>query len=262
MAEASQNSASAAAVPAETLDRVQEALRRSLKYLPATAQQKLAELRDPKTLRALALLLLGWGVSHVVGLGFLGDAVAFLFTIHEGIVVAGELAGAINAARSATTDAQLENAAKLFAASLTDLIIDGVVALLGAAAFKRLRDGIEGVRLRFTGKAGAPAIEVSRVSEPRPGGPKEAEPRPAGTKAAEPRPESRRPVEEPVTRQGPGTTKAAAAAVALGLKSGATTLGQVNPWPWLAGALALLGLLLLVGGALSVRTSKGSLSHG
>lgn len=252
MAEASQNSAGAAAVPAETLDRVQEALSRSLKYLPATAQQKLAELRDPKTLRALAFLLLGWGVSHVVGLGFLGDAVAFLFTIHEGIVVAGELAGAINAARSATTDAQLENAAKLFAASLTDLIIDGVVALLGAAAFKRLRDGIEGVRLRFTAKAGAPAIEVSRVSEPRPNGPKEAEPRPEG----------RRPVEEPVARQGPGTTKAAAAAVALGLKSGATTLGQVNPWPWLAGALALLGLLLLVGGALSVRTSQRSLSHG
>ncbi len=245
-------------IPADALGRVEEALSRAWKYLPDTAKERLAEFKDPATLKALAVLLAVWAGLHLVGVGQIADLIGLILAGVEGARVSWEGITAVRMAINAKNDAELEAAAKQLAATMTDTVIDLLAVLLGNFIFRQLRSALNEVRVTFTRNTLA---EPPRVVEPpgsRPVAPKEPIERPGRVEELG---ESSKPGSRPVEGSRPAEGGLATNGFgALGVATGAVTLRDFIPWLGVGGVV--LGIFLLLIGAATARTAARRVAHG
>jgi hypothetical protein len=117
-----------------TVDRLGEALRRSLPYLPGNTRQAVEEMLRPENLAMIAGVLTVWAGSHFFGIGEIVDVVLLTvgvvglgFAVFEG---AGALYDFTTVAISARSDSQLDVAARHFARAVTLLGVSTLQALL------------------------------------------------------------------------------------------------------------------------------------
>jgi hypothetical protein len=115
-------------------DKIAEAMRRSLSYLPAESRAVVESLLKPETLAIIAGTLVVWAGSHFLGVGeivdviLLGVGVATLgFAVFEG---AGAFSDFASHALKAGADPDFEQAGKSFAQAVTLLGLSVIQALL------------------------------------------------------------------------------------------------------------------------------------
>ena len=127
-------------IPAE---RVGEAMRRSLPYLPGEARATVEAMLSPESLAIIAVTLGIWAGSHFFGVGEVVDVILGVvgvvtlgWSVFEG---AGELYKFAKTALNATTDEDLETAGKHFARAITILGISTVQAVLLHGQVKAIR---------------------------------------------------------------------------------------------------------------------------
>lgn len=115
-------------------EKVAEAMRRSLPYLPFEARSIVESLIRPETIGIITGTLMIWAGSHFVGVGQIVDiillgigVVALGFAVFEG---AGELLTFATTALDAHSTAQLDAAGQHFARAVTVLGFSTVQAVL------------------------------------------------------------------------------------------------------------------------------------
>ena len=144
-------------------DKVAEALRRSLPYVPAEARKIVEGMLSPTSLAIVAGTLVAWAGSHFFGIGEIVDAVLLVvgfltlgFTVFDG---AREFYDFATLAVNASSDADLESAARHFGRA---------VSLLGIAAVQALL--LKG-QARVVAERGMPTVKPRiQVGEPPPAG--------------------------------------------------------------------------------------------
>jgi len=230
------NTPSAPPVPDAALDRFLEAMWRSRKYLSAEKQRKIDELWNLDTFVAFGFLVLVWAGFQFTPIGWIADAALAAYGAYQIGGTLLEFLGAAKDAAYATTDQALELAAKQLAHAMSDAVVDIIAAILGAAAFGRLRGLLRSWRGKILPKNSRwlDAERAPKVVE-EPGRGKLAEP--AKPKISD---------------------YAIGAAQGVGLQAGSVALGGVNPWPWVAGVATVLGLVLVVAGLASSSSSSSS----
>lgn len=121
-------------VSMSSADKVAEAMRRSLPYLPGEARGVVESLLQPATLAIVTGTVVLWAGSHFVGVGEVVDiillvvgAVALGFAVFEG---AGALYEFATTSIGARTSADLDRAGRHFARAVTILGISTVQAVL------------------------------------------------------------------------------------------------------------------------------------
>ncbi len=127
------------------MDKVGEAMRRSLPYLPGEARHAVEALLEPETLAIIAASVVAWAGSHLIGVGEFVDvillvvgAVVLGFSVFDG---AREMLAFADGALHARSNADLDRAGQHFARAVTILGISVVQAVL-------LRGGARAVRAR------------------------------------------------------------------------------------------------------------------
>lgn len=170
-------------VPEAGLDRILEALTRSRAYLPEALERKLAELWDPDTALALAVLLGLWAGLQFTPVGWLADLLAAAYGVASLGADLLHLIEASQHAASAQTDAELDAAAREMAQALTESATEIVAAILGGVLFARLRRLVRLARVkllprrfgrgteraltlgdRFIGASGGVALEAGSIA--------------------------------------------------------------------------------------------------
>jgi hypothetical protein len=126
-------------VPDSRLDRIVEALRRAVLRLPAEWDLLRAEMSDPDTLLGIAILLAAYVGLQFTLLGPIADVIAAIAGAFAIASTAAGLIGAAFDAAQAESEAQLDAAAAKMAREITALGVEAVSAVLGYAAFKRLK---------------------------------------------------------------------------------------------------------------------------
>lgn len=143
--------------------KLAESMQMSVKYVPLEARGMLLQMLSPSSLTIMAGGLAAWAASHVMGAGEFIDAIFLAigfatigFSVFEG---ADELLAFVRAAVTATSEGELDAAAKHFARAVDVLGVAVVQALL-------MRGPTEAVAER-----GLPRYEPSvKVPEPPPQG--------------------------------------------------------------------------------------------
>jgi hypothetical protein len=114
--------------------KVEEAMRRSLPLLPASARSMVEGLLSPESIAIVAATLVVWAGSHLVGVGEIVDIILLAagvltlgFSVFTG---ARELYDFARLSVKAQTDADLDLAAKHFANAVTILGVSTIQALL------------------------------------------------------------------------------------------------------------------------------------
>lgn len=130
----------------DALSRACEALQRSLRYMPADAKQRLAELADPDTVFVIGVVLLVWGGMQFTFLGPVVDTIAALYGGVKAVEGVGELISAVRQGAQATNEAEIDIAAQRIAKVLVEFLLDVIVGLLSVGAFKLLRQGLKAIR--------------------------------------------------------------------------------------------------------------------
>jgi hypothetical protein len=124
-------------------DRLATAVRRSLPLMPGSLATEIEELLQPEALAVMAGVCAAWAVSHFYGVGELADAVLLVVGWAamggSAFQAARELLGFVNRVRSARSDSDLDEAAKLFAAATVRLGSTAVSALFFRARPKIYR---------------------------------------------------------------------------------------------------------------------------
>ncbi len=121
-------------VPLGTHERIAEAMRRSLPMLPVEAKHQVQGLLSSESVAIIAGTLLLWAGSHLFGIGEIVDII--LLTVGFAVLGLSVFSGAqelynfTNAAVGARTDADLQRAARHFAAAVNILGISLISALL------------------------------------------------------------------------------------------------------------------------------------
>ncbi|QDV32711.1 anthrax toxin-like adenylyl cyclase domain-containing protein [Tautonia plasticadhaerens] len=114
-------------------DRFQEVLTRTVPLLPEGIRGEFAAMITPASLAIMAGVLAVWAGSHYFGVGFVVDAILLIAGgIFLGVQVwsaASDLVGAIELTASATSEADLDQAARLLAR---------FIAVVGVAVFAAL----------------------------------------------------------------------------------------------------------------------------
>jgi hypothetical protein len=213
-------------VPDAGFDRLLEALWRSRKYLDAEKARKIDELWSIDTFIAFGVLLALWGGLQLTPVGWLADTALAIYGTYQLGSTLGSLLAAAKEAWVAVTDQALELAAQHLAHAMSDTVVDVIAAILGAALFGRLRGLIKPLRARLLPK-GSRFLEAEGSPRLKP---EEPAPRPKALDIA------------------------VGAGVGVGLTHGAVALGG-NPWPWVAGIVALAGVGLLIAGLASQRSA-------
>ena len=120
-----------------TEDRVAEALRRSVQYLPGELAHQVAALFTPQNLAIAAGVLVVWALSHAAGVGFVVDAALLALAIFTVGMAAfdgfAELYRGARKAIEAESDEEIDEAARHFASAITLL----GVSVISAALLKR-----------------------------------------------------------------------------------------------------------------------------
>jgi hypothetical protein len=151
-------------------ERVGEAMKRSLPFLGPQARAEVEGLLTPESLAAIAAVLGVWVGSHFVGVGEIVDIVLLVV----GVAVIGlavfdgieELLAFGSGALKATTDAELDTAARHFAKAVSILGVQTVLAVLFRGVPKTWRGGRinPGAPPRFaTGRVSRPPLRSSRA---------------------------------------------------------------------------------------------------
>lgn len=116
------------------IDKIREAIRRSLPHMPSDARAIVSSLLQPQTLAVIAGTLVVWAGSHAFGIGEIVDivllgigVVALGFAVFEG---AAELYDFTVGAIGARSDADLEKAGRHFARAVTLLGVSTLQAIL------------------------------------------------------------------------------------------------------------------------------------
>jgi len=130
-----------------TQDKLQEAIRRALPLMPDEVRREVEAMFTPQALAIMAGLAALWAASHVAVIGEIAD-VALLIT--GGILlgaaawdVGTHLAGFLTKATGATSDAELDDAARDFAAAV---LLTGVAAVGSILLSKRPARGVPRVK--------------------------------------------------------------------------------------------------------------------
>lgn len=117
-----------------TQDKIGEALRRSLPLLPAEARKQVEAMLSPESLAIIGATLIAWGGSHLVGIGEIVDIILLVvgFAVLGLSVISGaqELGKFASGAVGAQTEADLDEAARHFAAAVNILGISVISAVL------------------------------------------------------------------------------------------------------------------------------------
>jgi hypothetical protein len=124
-------------------DRLAAAVRRSLPLMPDSLATEIEQLLQPEALAVMAGVSAAWAISHFYGVGELADAVLLVvgWASMGGAAfgAARDLLGFVNKVRSAQTDSDLDDAAKLFAAVTVRLGSTAICALFFRARPKVYR---------------------------------------------------------------------------------------------------------------------------
>ncbi len=115
-------------------EKIGEAIRRSLPYIPSNLREFVNSLLQPKNLAIIAGTLVVWAGSHTFGVGEIVDIILLVigvavlgFSIFEG---ASELYGFTVTALDAQSDTDFEKAGKHFARAVTLLGVSTIYAIL------------------------------------------------------------------------------------------------------------------------------------
>ncbi len=124
-------------------EKIEAAMRRSLSYMPADLRSFGAQLIEPSSLMIMAGTFVAWGASHAFGIGEVVDVILLSvgvvclgFSVFSG---ASELIDFITGAVGASTDADLDDAARHFARAVVLLGIATIQAVLLRGAKKTYR---------------------------------------------------------------------------------------------------------------------------
>jgi hypothetical protein len=113
--------------------RVLEVMERTPRRMPAVLQEESAELFEEETLATIAQVLATWAGAHIVGVGFMIEALlladGLVSTSSAAMEAAEELDEALELVRQARDERQLEEASELVAEAIQTL---GVPAFLAA----------------------------------------------------------------------------------------------------------------------------------
>jgi hypothetical protein len=127
------------AVPANSLERIEEGLRRSLRLLPGDARAKLSELAEPETLLGFAIVLGVWGGLQLTPLGIASDlllsAWGYLNLGRDGY----ELVMSAVAASDASDDSTMDAAAARLSKAIVAVGVDVIAAAVANPIFKSIR---------------------------------------------------------------------------------------------------------------------------
>ena len=142
-----------------SLDNVEEAIRRSLRYMPASAAAQLQAFLTPESLEILGGTTVVWAGSHLFGVGEVVDVALLLF----GAAMVGASIGQVvedlytfaTAAIGAKSDADIDRAAHAFADAV---ILGGVTAVMALLLHKSASD-LQAAR-------GATFADVARPKDP------------------------------------------------------------------------------------------------
>jgi hypothetical protein len=152
-------------------EKLAEAMRRSLSYLPAQSGSAVMALLKPETLVIITGTLVVWAASHFFGVGeivdliLLGAGVVVLgFAVFEG---ADALSDFVAIAIDANSDADLETAGRHFARALTLLGVSTIQAVLlkGRAGVVMARSAVK-IHPRIKVDVPPPAGNQLRLSRP------------------------------------------------------------------------------------------------
>ena len=136
-------------------DKLLEAMRRSERYMPAELWAQVRQLMTPEAIAIMATVTTAWAISHFFGVGEIADAVLLVVggvTLGFSCIEAGkEVVDFAITAKSATTDEDLERAARHFGRAVVLGGISLVMALFLRAKPKVMND------MRFGGPATIPA---------------------------------------------------------------------------------------------------------
>jgi hypothetical protein len=114
--------------------KITEAIERSIPMLPSEAQAIIKSMLDPTNIAIVGGTLIAWSSSHFIGIGEIIDAILLTtgviilgLSVFDGV---GELFEFLNVVKRATTDNQLNTAARHFAKAVNILGISIISALL------------------------------------------------------------------------------------------------------------------------------------
>lgn len=147
--------------------KVEEAIKRSIRFLPHDVAAQLEAMLSPASLAIMAAALVAWMVSHAFGVGEVADfallAVGLGFCgwgIFDGI---RDLIQFGNTAMHATSERDLDQAAQYFASAVTKIGVNALMALLFRKPIQKFtaNGGLKGLNFR-------PSLEP--VSPPPPAG--------------------------------------------------------------------------------------------
>lgn len=138
--------------PSGKLDRILEALTRSVDYLGPAARAKLDQIWDRDTALCLAFLLALWGGLQFTPAGPVADLVIAAAGLYSFVSDFAEIVKGAAQAADAESDEELDKAAQAMAKGLSDTAIDALIALVGGAVFAKLRGLIRAVRGRLLGR--------------------------------------------------------------------------------------------------------------
>jgi hypothetical protein len=152
-------------------EKLGEAIQRSLPYLPENAKGIVLSMLKPEALAIMGATLAVWAGSHFFGIGEIVDAVLLVvgvatvgFSVFEG---SSEFYDFARGALDAKSDADLDEAGRHFARSVTLLGIATVQALLMRGQIKNaIGRGMPKIQPRFKIGAPPPAGDQLRLSRP------------------------------------------------------------------------------------------------
>jgi hypothetical protein len=148
---------------------VQEAFRRSRKYLPAELKERLSAFYSDEALGLYAI----WGIAHLVGVGEEADLAGLIMLA---ISLGGDLGqvrqdflACFNMARNAKTEEDLDAAARHFAGAMTTVGNSTILLLLAALLAQASRSRAKGGEKRLTGQIHHPiSTKIARELEKHP----------------------------------------------------------------------------------------------
>lgn len=153
-----------ATFPENRLDRIEAALGKAIKLMPADARAKLGELSDPENLLGFAVVLGVWGGLQLTPLGAVTDTILAAYGALSLGADGIELVRAGIEASDATDESMLDKAAARLSKAILAVGVDAIAAAIANPLFRGVRKAASGLRNVIKGGA-----KIERVASPIPG---------------------------------------------------------------------------------------------